>query len=63
MAEVAVKLSLVFEDPEFDKAFRDSIGAIRKTRDKVVLTLCAVIYAKFYFQGVRDNTHIHLLWW
>eukprot|EP00884_Botryococcus_braunii_P009181 jgi/Botrbrau1/18264/Bobra.0459s0002.1 len=63
MAEVHVKLSLIFEDPEIERAFQDSISVSRRFRDSLVMVIGSACFAKFYFQKMSIITPTqHVSW-
>jgi hypothetical protein len=61
--EASVKASIVFDDPDLEKASRNSVSVTRNVRNNISMIIYAVIYAKFYYQGARDNNIIHLVRW
>eukprot|EP00884_Botryococcus_braunii_P008370 jgi/Botrbrau1/17534/Bobra.0529s0004.1 len=61
--EASVKVSLVFDDPDLEKAFRDSVSVTRNAGANMSLIMYAVVYSKFHYQRARDNNSIHLVWW
>eukprot|EP00884_Botryococcus_braunii_P012323 jgi/Botrbrau1/21091/Bobra.0144s0089.1 len=63
MAAIQVKLSLIFDDPEMERAFHDSINVSRKFRDPLVMFLGSLCFAKFYFQKMSFTTPAQRVCW
>lgn len=62
METLPVRLSLVFDDPHIERAFKDSVGKTRSSWDTLAMSISTVVFATFYLHGVYENTAAQFLW-
>jgi hypothetical protein len=61
MENSSVKLSVAFEEPGLERAFRESLGRTRQVGDALIMTISTIVFSTYYLIGVYDSATAQFL--